>query len=237
MRKRRGKAGSVNYSERHLIGLIAVEVTYKAVTRWSLHVKPGGIVTMSVPLGTSQQTIAKALRANYAWLCRQLAKRETHRTPPIQPDSHSLCLWGNVLPVRQERGLRLQTSLGTNAITVASPQTLSEAQMQKILHGLVLCQLQTEVESLWEPCQKMVGVRASSYHWRDMRSRWGSCNTGTGRICLNIQLIRFPRLCLRSVLIHELVHLLVKPHNREFYAYMDTFCPPWREVRKILNER
>ena len=43
--------------------------------------------------------------------------------------------------------------------------------------------------------------------------------------------------CLDYVMIHELTHLIVPNHGREFKAHMDRFYPNWREVRKLLNNQ
>ena len=70
-----------------------------------------------------------------------------------------------------------------------------------------------------------------------MKTRWGSCNTVKKRIWLNIQLAACPRECLEYVVTHELVHLLVPGHGRDFWKYMDEFFPDWKRVRKELNGR
>ena len=69
-----------------------------------------------------------------------------------------------------------------------------------------------------------------------MKSRWGSCNTATGRICINTQLARLDPRYLEYVVFHELTHLWVHNHGAQFQAHMDRYCPDWRERRKALNE-
>lgn len=50
---------------------------------------------------------------------------------------------------------------------------------------------------------------------RRMKRRWGSCSRG-GRIALNVDLIRAPRICIDYVVMHELCHLIVQEHSRAF---------------------
>lgn len=84
----------------------------------------------------------------------------------------------------------------------------------------------------WEP---VLGVRAGKLAFRNMRSRWGSCQPSTGRICLNVRLALYPPECLEYVVVHELCHLLVPGHGPDFHALMDRFLPDWKERRAKLR--
>jgi len=68
-----------------------------------------------------------------------------------------------------------------------------------------------------------------------MTTRWGTCNTKTGKIWLNLQLAKKTPECLEYVILHELVHLVEKTHNERFVSLMDKYMPMWREVKATLN--
>ena len=89
-----------------------------------------------------------------------------------------------------------------------------------------------QVFATFEP---RMGVHASAVRVRRMKSRWGSCNTKTGTITLNTELVRFPVACLESVVVHELCHLVVPNHGPAFHALMDQHYPTWPQARKLLN--
>lgn len=78
----------------------------------------------------------------------------------------------------------------------------------------------------WE---QRIGVRAGSLAYRNMTSRWGSCQPATGRICLNVRLALYPPECLEYVVVHELCHLLESGHGPRFKALLDRHLPDWRE--------
>ena len=84
----------------------------------------------------------------------------------------------------------------------------------------------------WEP---IMGVKAGKLAYRNMKSRWGSCQPATGRICLNVRLALYPPECLEYVVVHELCHLLERGHGPRFHALMDAFLPDWRERRAKLR--
>lgn len=69
-----------------------------------------------------------------------------------------------------------------------------------------------------------------------MITKWGTCNTSTRKIWLNLQLAKKPIECLEYVILHELAHLKVKNHGPDFVAILDLHMPYWRECKKMLND-
>ena len=84
----------------------------------------------------------------------------------------------------------------------------------------------------WEP---IMGVKAGQLAYRNMTSRWGSCQPATGRICINVRLALYPPECLEYVVVHELCHLRERGHGQRFKDLMDTYMPDWRERRAKLR--
>lgn len=84
----------------------------------------------------------------------------------------------------------------------------------------------------WEP---IMGVRAGKLAYRNMTSRWGSCQPSTGRICINVRLALYPPECLEYVVVHELCHLLERGHGPRFHQLMDAFMPDWKQRRAKLR--
>lgn len=84
----------------------------------------------------------------------------------------------------------------------------------------------------WEP---IMGVRAGKVAYRNMTSRWGSCQPSTGRICINVRLALYPPECLEYVVVHELCHLLERGHGPRFHQLMDTFMSDWKQRRARLR--
>ena len=84
----------------------------------------------------------------------------------------------------------------------------------------------------WAP---IIGVRPGKLAYRNMVSRWGSCNVKTGRICINVQLATHPPECLEYVVVHELCHLLEANHGPRFKALLDAYLPHWREAEAKLK--
>ena len=104
--------------------------------------------------------------------------------------------------------------------------------MQEWYRGL----LKAEVEKYLPKWETATGFSASGWQSKYMKTKWGTCNTSTGKIWLNLQLAKKPVECLEYVILHELAHLRVKDHGPEFTAILDKYMPYWRERKRQLNE-
>lgn len=77
-----------------------------------------------------------------------------------------------------------------------------------------------------EVSEAYLGGRAhpSSVTWSTRQNhRWGSCTPVDGTIRLSHQLQGMPDYVVRAVMMHELIHLLVPGHGREFKALMANY--------------
>jgi len=91
------------------------------------------------------------------------------------------------------------------------------------------------VPPLIEHWEQVLGVRASEWGVKRMKTRWGTCNIEARRIWLNLELIKKPSSCLEYVVVHELMHLLERHHNHRFTGLMNKYLPSWRFLREELN--
>ena len=71
---------------------------------------------------------------------------------------------------------------------------------------------------------------------RKMSTRWGVCNRKNIRVTLNSELIHYGIEELDYVIIHELSHLVVFNHSKEFWNVVAKYCPNYKEIRKRLKE-
>jgi hypothetical protein len=80
-----------------------------------------------------------------------------------------------------------------------------------------------------------LGVQPKRIQFRDMRRKWGS-RSSVGNITLSTRLTWLPAHLAEYVVLHELVHLRVFSHGKEFKAVMSAYMLDWRERERELNE-
>lgn len=77
-------------------------------------------------------------------------------------------------------------------------------------------------------------VAPKSFTIKKMKTRWGSCSS-KGSVNLNLELIKLPKECIKTVILHELCHLVHMNHSKEFYALMTAVMPDWKIWDKHLK--
>lgn len=90
-------------------------------------------------------------------------------------------------------------------------------------------------EQAFRQFSEIYKIKKPQLKFRKMKSRWGSCNYKDGKITLSTNLVFCDERQIRYVIFHELSHLIVPNHDREFYAVVEEFCPDCKEIRKEMN--
>lgn len=92
----------------------------------------------------------------------------------------------------------------------------------KLLEKYYRQALKAEIDRLLPIWQAKIAI-PERYGVKRMKTKWGSCNTQSKAIWLNLELIKKPHACLEYILVHELVHLLERHHNAHFRQLMDEY--------------
>jgi predicted metal-dependent hydrolase len=214
-----------------------VDVTWKDIRNLRLRVlPPDGRLAVSAPHHVPLETVRQFLEANREWAAHH-SRRVRMTAPVVEPlaDGGRVRLWGRWRELRVSPSGRAVGRLGEDGVVhLAGPD---DESLRRALDGVYRAELQEVVPRLlgaWEP---RIGRTASRITLRRMTTRWGSCNTGTGAITLNLALAEHPIAALESVLVHEMVHLWERGHGPRFQRLMDEFLPDWRQRRAALSER
>lgn len=104
------------------------------------------------------------------------------------------------------------------------------------LHG----QLEEVIKPLWGKCLRRFLDQypisfMPDYKLKSMDKRWGSC-TEKSLIHINTRLVAAPVECIEYVIFHELAHLVVPKHDKNFYVVLKTLLPAYEKLRDYLNK-
>lgn len=67
------------------------------------------------------------------------------------------------------------------------------------------------------------------------KTRWGSCGS-KGSLNFTWRLVMAPQSVIDYVVVHELVHLKVKNHSKEYWREVEKIMPEYREYKTWLND-
>lgn len=219
---------------------IPVEVVKKDIKNLHLSVlPPDGAVRVSAPRSMTDESVRMFVRTRIGWIRKQQEKFEQQ---PRQAARHfvsgeTLYVWGKQYFLQVEysyKGNSLQLS-GNKAILTVRKES-SAKQREAFVNEWYRNSLKAEIERVLPIWEKQTDLYCNSWQTKYMTTKWGTCNTKTGKIWINLQLAKKPPECLEYVILHELTHLKVKNHGDEFTNFMDNHMPYWRDTRKLLND-
>lgn len=112
---------------------------------------------------------------------------------------------------------------------------LKKKIMDKWLKGYCKEVLLAVCEGVYPKFQKY-GIEFPELRFRNMVSRWGSCQPKRKILTFNISLIEAPLSCIEYVVTHEFTHFLQPNHSKKFYSQLAMFMPDWHERKKALEK-
>lgn len=221
------------------LGGIVLEVVKKDIKNVHLSVyPPSGNVRISAPLRMNTDTIRVYAISKLDWIKQQQKKlrAQERETPREYLDRESHYVWGKrylLKVVEQETSPAVELKHSEMLLRVRSGAGMEKKQA--VLEEWYREQLKVAVPPLTAKWQPLIGVNVDRFFVQRMKTKWGSCNSGSGTIRLNTELARKPRECLEYIVVHEMIHLLEPTHNLRFVALIDQFMPKWQFCRDILN--
>jgi predicted metal-dependent hydrolase len=229
-------------TEQHQITVsgVRVEIVRKNIKNLHLGVyPPAGRVRVAAPVRVSNEAVRLAVVGKLGWIKRQRARFERQPRQSaremVSGESHyfsgrryRLCVYATGGPAKVV--IRNNSTIELHARVGASVEI-----RRKVLMNWYRQHLKDAVPPLLEKWQKRLGVEASSFGVKKMKTKWGTCSVDARRIWINLELAKKSTDCLEYVVMHELVHLLAKHHDDRFIAIMDKHLPRWRSLREELN--
>jgi predicted metal-dependent hydrolase len=231
------------------IGDLVVEVVRKEIRNVRIQVlRTTGRVRISVPMDVADTEIQWLLRQHMTWIYNQL-QRSGPQPQPVRPqlvtgERHRFMGREYPLVVTECPGpprialarMERDGSDGSDDVLALSvpPGTVPE-QRAYILQEWYRSELKRMIPELlakWEP---VLGVQASAWGIKRMKTLWGSCNVSARRVWFNLELAKQPLACVEYVVVHELAHLLERSHGAHFHAILDRVMPEWRQAGEVLR--
>lgn len=218
---------------------VQAEITWKKIKNCYIRLlPPDGRVQISAPHRMSNKAVKALFLERLDWI---RSKQKTIQARPVQPqrqylDGEEHFYLGKPYQLQLQHSYRKrQPTISGEALFLYLKSQGTAEYRASILDSWYRQQLEKIIPPLLKKWQPILGVKASEWRIRKMKTRWGTCNTVAKRIWLNLELIKKPLECIEYVLVHELVHLLEPSHNKRFYDLMDHYLPGWQKQRKMLR--
>jgi len=199
-----------------------------------LQITDDGQLIVRAPWKADEATIREVVIRHRKWIerTRQKIKIQREQTPPrVFKDGEQFLYLGKYYPLQlvkhQETPLRF-------------------AEGFFIAHSFLPEAALLFFDWYWNQARKIIIERvqyfAAQHHFTyrqvkisNARTRWGSCSA-KGNLNFTWRLIMAPLPVIDYVVVHELVHLKIKNHSRQFWNRVEELMPDYRQHKKWLKE-
>ena len=227
---------------------VTVDAERKRVKNINMRVKPGGVIHVSVPVGTSDARIRQFLTEKEDWLSGALdkvaARAEAHPDAAALAARDSLPYLGGSLSVRYVpcagRTGRFSLDEKSGVLTVEIPDPSSPGWRQSAVEAFEKAQSRIYVVKYIKkhfPAFAARGIAPpADVRVRQMTSRHGSCSSATHALTFNAKLCEYPEDFIEYVVVHELCHFLHMDHSPAFWREVARILPDWQRRRAMGRE-
>lgn len=218
---------------------IPIEMQYGFRKRLTLTVYPDKRVVARIPYGFPGKKAEAYFHKKIRWMIKHLDHFEQH-----PPEHEKTYVEGEKYEfLGQDYILRLKQ--GPNQVTIAENELILQVKdpedretKKKVLDNWYRKKAIATLSPLFEAWMKKLHclkLPKANLRFYKMKRRWGSCS-GKGVITLNTELVRKDPKLIDYVIVHEICHLKIPAHNKEFYALVESVMPDWKERRAALND-
>lgn len=227
---------SVAYGSRK----IDFQVRRTARKTLAIEVHPDSSVQLIAPNGSSLEELKQKVVKRGKWIVKQQAYFETFlpTTPKreyVSGETHFYLGRRYLLKVQQGNENSVKLRGGKIEVVVKS---LQQEKTKEVLAAWYYRHAKKKFEETMELAVKKFGneqIGVPPMEIKRMQKRWGSC-TSDGKIILNPELIKASPKCIEYVVTHELCHLEVLSHNKEFYRLLEDKMPEWQRWKERLEK-
>ena len=214
-----------------------IQIIRKDVKNIILKVKPTCEVILTAPLLTTDEHIEYILKKRENWISKKIAFYQEYD----KPQKKEYVSGENVKYLGKNYRLKIIQSedesikLQRGYIQIFIKDTDNFEKKKKLLNEWYLLKSQNYFKKIISKYSKLLNVEVKNIRIRQMKTRWGSCNSHKSYINLNIELIKKPSYAIEYVIFHELTHLIYPNHSKEFYNYLTTYMPDWKKRKERLE--
>ena len=217
-----------------------IEVVRKNIKNLHLAVyPPEGRVRVAAPLHMTEDAVRLAIITRISWIRK---KQDAFRNQARQSRREMVTGESHYFQGRRYR-LKVVEINRPPTVKFSNNSTIElrvrpnsdRVKREAVLNEWYRKKLKEQIPAMiseWEP---RIGVKVADWGVRKMKTRWGSCNTKTRRIWLNLELAKKSLPCLEYVVVHEMLHLIERHHNDRFKSLMSELLPNWQTTRDELN--
>lgn len=214
------------------LGEYDVFVTKKYTRAVRISLTSKGKFTLTCPTTFSNFEVLSFINSKKPWLDEKFT---AYKNSSIKfYDGKNALIFGTKYPVEIFNGAKFSYKFNGKVLSVTKrSNTLPKDAVTRALKDVLTDYLTIKVSEY----NTKTGLYNDGFTVKNVTSIWGSCNVKTGKLTFSFKLLSKPKICTDYIVVHELCHLKVRGHQKDFWSLVAKFMPDYREREKLLKAR
>ena len=214
-----------------------IKVIKKDIKNITLKVKPSCEVILTTPLIIDDEHINYILKKRKGWINKKIEFYKSNNKPQIKEyiSGENFKYLGKNYRLKVIQSDKEDVKLQRGYIQIFIKNKNNLQMKKKLLNEWYLLKAENYFKKIIAKYSNILNVDIQNVRIRQMKTRWGSCNSVKSYINLNSELIKKPSFCIEYVIFHELSHLIHPNHSKDFYNYLNTYMPDWKKRKERLE--
>ena len=216
-----------------------VIITKKNIKNIILKVKFDGTVTLSAPKRTPNVFIESFLKSKEQWILKNLEKIKKNSTKAVDKsykNGDNIEYLGNIYILEILNNSKNFIKIEDNRFKVFCNKEINKKNIETIIYNWYKKEAIRIFKISLDKYSNLIGEKYIDFKIRKMKRRWGSCRYLSKLITLNVELIKKPIECIDYVALHEISHLKLPHHKKEFWDFISIYMPDWKIRKERLDK-
>lgn len=206
----------------------------------AIHVRSDDCVEVMSPVYVSINKIYEIVQKRASWIIskQQFLKQNCVDKPILKflsGETHKYL--GHQYRLKVSLGLQNQVELSGEYIAITAHYPRNSNLIKGIFESWLNDRADEKFKERLDFCLSKFPnsekFRPTSIVIKTLKSSWGSM-TKSRRLVLNKKLIHTPVSCIDYVIVHELCHIQHFNHSPDFWSFVASILPDWKERKKQL---
>lgn len=201
----------------------------------TLKLERNGAVVILVPDRTPKEEIRRFFRSKVPWIHKKLVEYgeslKDADTPKTFAAGERFLYLGEEYPLETTEGRVSRLTLSHGTFTLCRNHNSDGRQMFIRWYKARAQDIFAERVSFYA---RSLGVRFKGIRITTARTRYGSCSFDD-RLSFSYRLVMAPYRIIDYIIVHELAHIKIKNHSRDFWEYVEGVLPDYRQRKAWLK--
>jgi hypothetical protein len=219
------------------IGQVSFTINERS-RRIRLSIKSDSEIVVSMPSAVPLHDAIRFVESKSNWIAKQQSKIRAGLTL-FSPESCFKTRF-HQLAITKGNSDKVYNRVGNGIVQIFIPEKVNHEQprvqdfIKKTLIDVMRWEAKVYLPKRLKELAIKHGFNYQNVSIKNASTRWGSCSS-TNNINLNLHLMRVPEHLIDYVLLHELVHTVVKNHGEKFWLLLEQCYPNARKADKEMK--